>query len=129
MTGSAADTFDVANVKKAAATASTPKRATRDLYPRTRVVTPCPGAVCNQLRPVRGHRRLRDLADQQPGRRAARGPFRHLAVPWRLDAPGRARARVHAHRPERQARLDGRIPGEAGRRDLPLHALQGDLSD
>src|SRR4051812_33108954 len=116
MTRSAADTFDVAKVKKAAATASTPMRGARDLYPRTRVVTPCPGAVCNELRPLRGDRRLRDLANQQPGRRARGGPLGRVAVPWRLDALRRPRARVHAHRPERHARLDGRVPRQAGGR-------------
>src|SRR6476469_10886006 len=117
MTGSAADTFDVADVKKAAATAITPKRATRDLYPRTSVVTPCPGAVRYELCPLRGHRRLRDLANQQPGRRARDRPFGHLAVSRWLDAARRPRPRVHAHRPERQARPDGRVPRHAGGRD------------
>src|SRR3954447_13029609 len=125
MTGLAAPTLDVPNVSSAAATASAPKRATPEGYPRAGGITPARRAFRVRDPALHGRGRGDRLACRiEP---AGRHPRARWALPRRDDAVERARTAVQVDLPGRQDRLDVRVPRQAGRRDLPLHALQGDL--
>src|SRR4051794_38188405 len=104
MNGPAAPTFAVAKARTAAATASAPKRATFEGYPRAREFTLGAGHLRRDLRSGSGTWSGADLALGQSARLPGGRRHSGLAVP-RGHAPAwRPRTTVHADRPGRQAR-------------------------
>src|SRR3954449_5038984 len=113
MTGLAAPTPDVPKVSSAAATASAPKRATPEGYPRAGGITPARRAFRVRDPALHGRGRGDRLACRIES--AGRHPRARRPVPRRDTAAERARTAVRPDRPGRQAGLDGAVPGPAGR--------------